>query len=352
MACNLQTNTNQVNRQLTEVEVSQRLQDVSAEQIKQIVSDNTTRKNHKENIQLLAKGIFYPHEYYKALNEHESNERLTWFTNRDSFFHGYASPKHFEIVSDPSSPSGKKVACFVLKSGVLPSEALNAIKEGLTLLGCGETCQIAQYIAIKDVWGTSKFDALFASNTKTPLIIGRADNNPISKLRNYLMQLNPALSEIKKGDLVYIQNANSYSSKHLKGQSSGDNTLCIDDTIESQKFTTLGLSPNGNSHEEIQDYLISKYNVPCKDLEGLSEKTKKAYLEFIGGEAVAKSEKLKNTQITLEEFKEQNGGTVTIVCELDAKRITAIANSSLKQARKLFDSYDVRKGSRIIPQKT
>ena len=101
---------------------------------------------------------------------------------------GGSIPKHFQLVSDRDSPSGKKVAGFVLKEGVLPNDALHAIEDGLSLFGCAEVCQIAQYAAIEDVLGTSKFNALFAADSSTPLMIGSTlPNNPISRLRLYLM---------------------------------------------------------------------------------------------------------------------------------------------------------------------
>ena len=46
--------------------------------------------------------------------------------------------------------------------------ALKAIRAGISLIGCGEVCQIAQYATLEEVLGTSKFDALFAADSPTP----------------------------------------------------------------------------------------------------------------------------------------------------------------------------------------
>lgn len=333
---------------LTVREVQGRLRDRSVEIIKEIVTDSTNREGYREDHKLLQKGIFYPNEYFDALTENNETPRLDYFGKRDSFFHGFVSPKFFKMVPDDKSPSGKKIACFMLEDGVLPSEGLKAMREGITLLGCAEVCQIAQYAAIEDVLGTSKFNALFASTSSTPLMIGSAlPNNPISRLRVYLMQENPSTSEIKKGDLVFTKNAASYYSKHLLGIAGGYNTICVDDTAGSQRFTTLGLDPNGLTHDQLQDTLIADYNSSSRRLESFSDKTRQAYLTSIGEKGISLAEELKTTQLSSQEFTEQGGGKATIVCELDAKRITDLANSTLENARRLLDSYNVRKGNRV-----
>jgi hypothetical protein len=326
-------------------EVESRLNNKAIEVIQAIVGDNESRKNlFKKNIQLLASGIHYDCDYYNALLETNQNERLAFFKERNSFFHGYASPKHFKMIND-NTPSGKKVYSFVLMDGVLPSEALRVMKEGLSFIGCGEVCQVAQYSAILDVLGTEKFNALFASDSSTPLIIGRPQNNPISRLRYYFMEENP--SEVKKGDLVYITNAGSYPYKHYRGIARGFNAICVDNTKGSEKFTSLGLSPEGMTRDQIVDVLIAEYNKPAQPLAGLTERTKELLLKLIGRNSILMAEKLANMQITLERFKQENGGTYTLVCELDAKRIAALANGTMEQARKLLASYPIQEGTRV-----
>ena len=94
---------------LTESEVHGRLRELSVKGIQEIVSDNVDRQRYyKEDTQLLAKGVFYFHEYFNALNEKKQTQRLDFFKKNNSFFHGYASPKHFTIAEDAEGPSGKK----------------------------------------------------------------------------------------------------------------------------------------------------------------------------------------------------------------------------------------------------
>ena len=157
----------------------------------------------------------------------------------------------------------------------------------------------------------------------------------------------PSESEIKKGDLVFFQNAASYYQKHLTGNAGGYNALCLEDTAGSQRFIGLGLSPAGVTYDEMQDILISQYNLPYQSMEKMSKKTQSALNLIFGRDRIAKAEAMKAAQISTDEFREQNGGKITVVCELDAKRITELAKSSFEEARTLLDSYDVRKGIRI-----
>lgn len=335
---------------LTLSEVHTRLQDKTVEIIQDITSDNINRKGYKENLQLLAKGISYPIDYFNALTETRQQQRIDFFRDRNNFYHGFASAKHFEMIPDNATHSGKKVGCFILKNGVLPSEALKALREGLSLVGCAEVCQIAQYGAIEDILGTEKFNMLFAANSQTPLIIGSTEpRNPISRLRIYLLKENPSPSEIKKGDLVRIANAPLYFSKHLIiGPCQAYNSICVDDTIGSQKFTALGTAPNGLTHNQMKEVLLADFNTSPNSLDYLSRGTHQKLMQHIGAEGIATAKSMENLQLTPAEFEAQGGGTISITCELDAKRITALANASLKAARNLFDSYDVRKGSRLL----
>ncbi len=329
-------------QRLTVQEVRGRLQDKSVEVLTEIVKDNTRRmEGFTEDSQLLTNGIFYPADYFEALKKAAKSSLSEYLRNTNAFFHGYTSPRHFDLVNDRLSPSGKKVACFVLKNGVLPSEALHAMKNGLSLLGCGEVCQIAQYAAVEDVLGVEKFNALFSSDSPTPLMIGaRVPENPIARLRLYLMQVDPPQAQIQKGDQVFIQNVNTYPFKHVLSHAQAFNVLCLNATPGCQKFTGLGLPPEGLPHDHINEVLLGEFNLPQNSWERLSS-TCKEICEKIFKKHLLKAVELKDTQLTPESFKAEGGGILQIVCALDAERITALANSTLAEARKLLDGYDV-----------
>ncbi len=248
--------------------------------------------------------------------------------------------------------SAKKVTTFFLKKGALPSDAIHQMKKGLTLFGCGEAVQLAQYLAIEDVVDTftpGKFNALLAADSKTPLIIGsRSDDNPISRLRNYMKEfVGPEDIRIKKGDHIYYTNAKSYPDKHLTGSSRGYNLLCIDDTVGSQKFTTLGIPDGGYIHGQMQTHCIARFNLSYESMQCYSEQTRKELCVQLGEELQLQNS-LSEKQITVEEFEAQDGGKMCILDELDTKRITALANATIPEARKLLDGYDVRLGKRQV----
>src|ERR1700722_7978865 len=330
-------------------EIHTRLVNKSVEEILKISADNVRRKDVCEETDgLLEQGVYNPTEYYFLLESKNKITRLEELKEVDAYFHGYASPDHFDMVPENESVTMKKVCTFVVKKGALPSDAVHAMKKGLSLIGCGEACQLAQYLAIEDVWKPEKFNFLLSADSTTPLVIGsRLPQNPLSRLRNYMkMPISPDSPAIEKADHIYVTNANTYLDKQITGSSKGYNVFCIDKTIGSQKFTTLGLPP-GATHRKIEDICISKYNSLYRSMETWSENTFNEVCAQLTPETFDRAQEMMLTQIDYKEFKAQNGGSMMIVGELDANRITAIANASLEKARQLFDGYDVRSGPRI-----
>ncbi len=332
---------------LTREEVCIRLSDSISNVIRSIAADSQERLNYNANHSLLQRGIFYPQDYYKALKENNQNERLEHLYQRDSFYHGFLNTKHFKLAEDKSSPSGKMVLNFILKDGVDSVEALLSIRKNLSLIGCGEVCQVAQYEAVLEIIGPEKFKILFSADSTTPLMIGsKLNNNPIARLRTYFVKENPQLETIRKGDQLYFQNIGIYVDKHLNGQCRGYNVICVDDSSEDPKFTTLGLPPGGLTKAEMEETLRSDYNRPFAGFDYLTEKTQKAFFKIVGAQAVASTKQNAQFQISVEEFEEMGGGKTTLLCELDAAKITLLANSSIEKARILFDNYKVKRGTR------
>ncbi|MBA3815285.1 MAG: hypothetical protein H0X29_01965 [Parachlamydiaceae bacterium] len=319
-----------------------------SEVIQSIVADNRQRLDFTGNISLLARGIFYPQDYYKALKITNQIARLEYFLKRDSFYNGYLNPKYFDLVKDEDSPSGKLVANFILKKGIDPVEALQSIRKDLSLIGCGEVCQLAQYEAVLEIIGPEKFKCLFSADSSTPLILGSSlNNNPIARLRTYILEEEPKPEQIRKGDQVYFKNIEGYCDKHLNGMCSGYNVICIDDSSETPKFTTLGLPPQGLTKVEMNETMVRDYNSPFTGFEYLSERTKLAYFKSIGSHAVALSEENAQSQISIEDFETLQGGKTTLLCELDVEKITQLAISTLKNARYLLDSFKAKRGKRL-----
>lgn len=311
-----------------EKEVRKRLNDIACERIQAICADNKYRlENCHRDPQLLSKGVFYPHEYYVALNKTSQVDQIEALRKTDSFYQGFVSPEHYSIDVSLGSMMRNYCGSFLLKENVLPSEALKAVVEGPSLILCGVVCQIARWSAVQEVLGTEKFDALFASNSSTPFKIGL--KSPISHLFKFEWARGIPFNTIKKGDLVHFPNHYLYPNKHKLGVAGAYNTICIHK--KTPKFTSLGISGEGITTKEMNKLLIDEFNTPPNyALEFLAEETKKA---------VSKRFNFAAKEVVLHEGFESK---FEICTRFDAEKITALANSTLQQARELLDQWSVK----------
>lgn len=297
-----------------------RLNDIACEKMQAICADNRHRlENCKGDPQLLSKGIFYPHEYYAALKATNQAEQIATLKKTDSFYQGFVSPDHFRIDTTLGPMMENLCGSFRLKENVRPSEALKAAVEGPSIILCGVVCQIARMLAVQEVLGTEKFDALFASNSPTPFKLGL--NCPISQLLKFSDEENPFYS-IGKGDLVQFPNHYLYRNKHKMGIAGAYNTLCIGvEEIKFRdipKFTSLGISGEGITPEEMNNLLIDEFNAPPDyELEYLAEETQKVVSNRFN--KAAGEVKLS------EEFRSKFEN----ISRFDAKKITALVNGNL-----------------------
>ena len=150
---------------LTLEEVDSFLNDKIVEWIQVITQDTTSRmEGYSKSRSLLNQGLYSTDAYFKALATKKDNPRFNYFRNKDAFLQGYASPKHFNEVTDPSSPTGKMQYVIVIKEGVKPSDAMNAFQEGPTITGCAEVCEFVYYRAIQALIGDEKFNYIFSAD--------------------------------------------------------------------------------------------------------------------------------------------------------------------------------------------
>ena len=147
--------------------VQARLNHKISEAVQSIVADSARRMDFGNDHKLLERGIFYPQEYFKALQATGNVARLRYLLQRDAFYNGYLNPKFFTLAEKADGPSGKMALNFVLRQGADSVAALESIRTGLSLIGCGEVCQLAQYEAVLDLIGPEKFRALFSADTTT-----------------------------------------------------------------------------------------------------------------------------------------------------------------------------------------
>ena len=85
-------------RDFTDEECHFHLRKSSVEFLTAIERDSSRRREgFREDLHLLGKGVFYLDEYFDALTEMKQTPRINFFKKKDSFFHGFASPKHFHV---------------------------------------------------------------------------------------------------------------------------------------------------------------------------------------------------------------------------------------------------------------
>ncbi len=313
-------------------EVRNRLNDSICQKMQGICADNKRRlEESKTNASLLEKGIFFPPEYYYALKRAGAEKQIEELRNCDAFFHGHVSSDHFEPVLNDKSITGKQRFCFTLKKGVCPAEALRTIEKGLSLIECKAVFHIVAYQAIQEILGIDKFYHLFSRDSSTPLVIGLLrPQNPLYRLIETLNETNPNKSMIEKGDLVYFRNRPFYLEKHVDGMAQGFNTICIDDRWGSQKFVALGLEPKGLEEKGIIQVLFEELIQEPDHLDYLSTTTKAA---------LCKDLQVEKWLINPQDCHDLSKWDCTLLSRFDAEKITALANSTLEEARRLLDQW-------------
>ncbi len=316
-------------------EVRDRLTATAIATVRAIVKDNEERMaGYKDNLQLLATGPFYGNEYFKALQAKSQTARLKYFLEKGNFFHGFAPSTFFYMQPDAQKPTQLVASRFLLKPGKKPSEALAAIRQGLSFIGCGETCQIGFYEAIREVLGTEKFDMLFAADSPTPLIIHfDTKQGPLESL---LVKTIPA-GKISKGQITPILNVDLYTIKHFNGEAQTYVALCCDDTPDHQLFTTLGLPSEGMTLKEVSEKLMEEFNSTPMGMEIVTKEVA-ARLQI-----PHYSPMFAKKTLTSDEFAARGGGRIFCTVELNAEKITKLANSTFHEARTLLSQWHKNK---------
>lgn len=320
--------------------------DTAVRVVKEISGDTHNRvTNYGRDITLLNSGCYYPNDYFRLLQEAKQKPRFDYFFNKGSFFHGHASPKHFTMLEAKNKPTGVLANIFVIKKGIQPSDALAALRQGLNFIGCGETCQIAFYEGIKQLIGQNKFNALFA-NVQTNLLPFSINWDSLKNPLCCLFMYSRDTSRYQLGDLVFFANVPLYRQKHINGEASGFFSICVDNTTGSERFTTLGLSPNGSTRQEIKEKLLNEFNTsPIGNAivpKEIGSRITNSY-SLKDQEQIAR---LANRLLSSQEFEEYGGGLAQVRIFIDESRMQQLAQSPIEKACMLFNSWQTGQGIR------
>lgn len=334
--------------------------------VQEISRDTEERlKGAKSKISFLSQGVYYESDYYIALRDAAKNKtftekerenaakRLSWFIEKNKFYNGIAPSEYFDPEFDQTSATGIKRTVYVLKKGKLPSEALKALKQGLTILGCSEVCLVGIYEGLQDVLGQKKFDTIFS---ECRLRISD-DYHPLVRLLE--TKSIKSAEEIEKGQIIYLNGAvynasvldsvsgkiekrevDLYPLKHFWGDGRGFNTMCSD--AIKKIFVGFGLNPDGCSQKEISEVLFQAYNTDALEIDELvSEELAGELKSRCSKEELEMRTNLKTASLKKVEFEQMKGGSIMLhnVVELNGKRIQALADAPMEKVVALFKSW-------------
>lgn len=178
--------------------------------------------------------------------------------------------------------------------GSKPSEALNKLLQGPTVIECGMFCQLAIWFGIRYMLGNDKFDQLFG---KTPFYVTQMLYNPIlSTTQPYLGNPLYPFFSMSSADVCsniaidYIPNHEFYPLKHPGGNANGANCVIIGkhyttfdpelnpmqdkSVIEQMLQNVFNAPPNINDKEKIELY-------QTREPSSFHPKLQKSYSELI-----------------------------------------------------------------------
>lgn len=282
-------------------QIKARLAEIAIATMKEIVQENKP----------LSSGLHYRVGYYTALKKKGTKQclaRIEHMKTHHQFFHGIAPEEFFERVPDASLPTKFIPEHYRIKAGKSPSKGLEELRKGLTLIGCGEACQIAYYVAVQKILGDVKFDAILNSTRKWPLMIGHGRKlkglfNPFKSFITSAWLKD--ISKVKKGQVVAFEGAKGYPLKHPAGTGIGYNVICIEEGAK-PKFCGFGLDSKGVTQQQISQSLLESFNEEPLDLNQVFDKT---VVEAIRNPSMlAANKKLATAKLNQIQFETLNGG--------------------------------------------
>ena len=212
---------------------------------------------------VLERGFWYQNDYYFALKEHRFSKRKDWMVKQGSFFHG-RPPNAMKLLRDDSA-TGIDMLHYVLKRGRTATDALDGIKSELCFIDYTIAYEIAYYDAIRAVWGDDKFNRYFSCDGGHPFILSpkleRTHLMPFIKQEGFAAGAGSyGHRHVMVGQRVCFMNFPDYQHKHINGEATNYNTICVDDTHGHQRYTGFGLPPEGVDEAAILEILAREYN--------------------------------------------------------------------------------------------
>ena len=224
--------------------------------MKRILEDSAARISTASDMSKdsLSGGIWYGIDYFSAAQMHKSSAFLQM--GEGAGLHGYAPEAFFQPVADPESPTGRLLYSFRLKEGKSPTDAIERLLKGPSLLDCGNVCNLASYLALRDLFTNKQFDRLFDPMGPTPLILTADGTSTLSRFLSKTIIGNER--EIRRGDICYFSNCQEYVAKHPAGEARGFHVIACSENPH--RYLGFGLSPEGLSRNEVEQSLWNSFN--------------------------------------------------------------------------------------------
>ncbi|MBT5953334.1 hypothetical protein HOG98_01305 [bacterium] len=160
-----------------------------------------------------------------------------------------------------------------LEPTIKPSIALDRLMNSLSFLDCGLGLQCAVFGGFRWAMGQVPFDIVF-DQALSPFYLSKNffgasdDDRSNLSLKNPLYRLYDrvefeTISDVKVGDICYIQGVLNYSSRHPKGHLAGYNVICTGENYDGEPlFMGIGhkLFDRPKSYDDLKRILLDGYN--------------------------------------------------------------------------------------------
>lgn len=142
--------------------------------IKAIAENSQKASNtYSEDRSLLQKGIWYAYDLLVACKKVNEMGIYNFIKKDNKQLIGHLPADYFDRIPGNSGIKLKfRTWEFIAKSTVIPSAALQAAFNGLSIIDCGMACQMARYLALRDIIGELKFNRLFGKEVGQRINIG------------------------------------------------------------------------------------------------------------------------------------------------------------------------------------
>ncbi|MBF0208138.1 MAG: hypothetical protein HQK53_14765 [Oligoflexia bacterium] len=303
------------------------LNELVLQEFRKVVSDYETRVAvakiavARGELAPLNGGYWYTTDYFKLLSiaaesgvgqSQMATQRLEFFKRKLVFLMGSAPRKYFNFFDTYEDFRAKRTLTYILKEGVMPAEALEAIKGGaLIFIDCGIAIQISYYSALKEMWGQELFNRYFLK--KRMVLSFDLHQTPLFQLTDRREIEDASCRDCRPGEWVGFRNHSSYFDKEMNGCAGAFNVIVSESPSgeeDSSKFIGLGLPVRGITTSQMYQELVDGFNAePFNDRIVLDDvwTERQCYgLQYL----IAKYEINRNLTISIEDLLQDGGGLV------------------------------------------